>query len=306
MTDKICAVSVDLDPLTAYYEIHGLGKPPKQVEHTILNNALPRFQALFEQLEIPATLFIVGQELEGSKEAQATLKQMVAAGHELGNHTYTHPYDLNQLPEAVIEREIQQAHDVIVESVGKEHAPLGFRTPGYHLGPAIARVLSKLNYAYDTSMFPSPPYYAAKMAVMAAMALRGRRSGAVMGDPRGLTCPPDPYRLEVERPWRRGKGPLIELPVATVPGMRLPAIGTLLALAPPWVRRFIVGAMRTKRFFNFELHGIDLSDAIDDRIPTELAGRQPDLRVPYRKKRDRFIATIEELKSEYRFVTMRE
>lgn len=306
MAKKLCVVSVDLDPLTAYYEIHGLGDPPRQVRSTILRNALPRFEELFEEWGIRGTFFIVGRELEASEEAQATLKRMANAGHELANHTYNHPYDLNQLPEQVIEQELRAAHEAIATLVGAEHAPVGFRAPGYFINHKVARVLANLSYRYDTSMFPSPPYYLAKAAVMAGMALRGRRSGAVLGDPRGLTCPADPYRPDPERPWRRGQGPFVELPVAVIPGLRLPAIGTMLAIAPDWLRTLVLGAMSRRPFFNLELHGIDLSDAVSDRIPTELAGRQPDLRVPYKEKREKFTRCIDELKERFEFVTMRE
>ena len=127
-----------------------------------------------------------------------------------------------------------------------------------------------------------------------------------MGDPRGLTGPAEPYRPDLDQPWRRGDAPLVELPVAVVPGLRVPAIGTMLAVAPAPVRQFVMRTMQQRRLFNLELHGIDLSDAIDDRIPTELAGRQPDLRVPFTQKRATFLRSIEELKESYEFVTLRQ
>src|SRR5262249_34681624 len=37
-----CAVSVDLDGIACYYRIHGLGLPPPELEHVILERALPR------------------------------------------------------------------------------------------------------------------------------------------------------------------------------------------------------------------------------------------------------------------------
>ena len=231
---------------------------------------------------------------------------MVTTGHELANHTYTHPYDLNHLPEQVIEAQVRRAHDAISKLVGLEHAPTGFRSPGYGINAKVLKVLCNLGYRYDSSMFPSLPYYVAKMMVMAGMALRGRHSRALIGDPRNQLCPPVPYRPDPERPWARGQAPLVELPVAVLPLTRIPAIGTLIATSPGWMRRFLLHGMERRPFFNFELHGIDLSDAISDRIPTELAGRQPDLRVPYTDKRRIFLETIKELKSKYRFVTLAE
>jgi hypothetical protein len=73
-----------------------------------------------------------------------------------------------------------------------------------------------------------------------------------------------------------------------------------------WLRKLVIRAMAKRPFFNLELHGIDLSDAIADLIPTELAGRQPDLRVPYAVKRERFRQCIDDLREHFEFVTMRE
>ena len=306
MSKKLCSLSVDLDPLTAYYKIHGLGDPARRLRYTILRNALPRFEELFAEAGVHATIFVVGQELERSEQAVQILRRMADSGHELANHTHTHPYDLNYLPEQVIDAEVRWAHDTITRLVGPEYAPTGFRSPGYGINSRVIEVLCNHGYRYDSSMFPSPLYYGAKALVMAGMTLRGRHSRAVMGDPHNLRCPPDPYRPDVVRPWARGQAPLVELPVAVLPLSRIPAIGTLIATSPDWMRRLLLRGMARRPFFNLELHGIDLADAITDRIPTELAGRQPDLRVPFTNKRAIFLETIEALKSRYQFVTLAE
>ena len=56
-----CAVSIDLDGIACYYRIHGLGPSPAELEHVILERALPRAAALFAQknlhvIEIPIRL----------------------------------------------------------------------------------------------------------------------------------------------------------------------------------------------------------------------------------------------------------
>ncbi|MCB9557236.1 MAG: polysaccharide deacetylase family protein [Deltaproteobacteria bacterium] len=304
---KTCAISIDLDPLTAYYQIHGLGEPPQQLAGTIIARALPRFIELFAEADVPATFFLVGRDLTQSEIAKRMAKELVGAGHELANHTFSHPYDLCRLPDAEIAREISQAHETIAEICSDAHAPVGFRSPGYFINGRVLDALSAQGYQYDTSMFPSPPYWLAKILVMGTMFLRGRRSDAVVTDPRGLSTPLLPYRPDRERPWRRGDAPLIELPVTVLPGMRLPAIGTLFAAGPRWLRERVLGAVSKLPFFNFELHGIDLADAVDDRIPTELAGRQPDLRIPYTEKRRAFLGVINQLKHEgFQFVTLKQ
>jgi peptidoglycan/xylan/chitin deacetylase (PgdA/CDA1 family) len=306
---KICSVSVDLDPLTAYYAIHGLGDPPRPLRFTILRKALPRFEELFAEAGVRATFFVIGRDLEEPEheEAREVLRRLVASGHEIANHTCSHPYDLCRLPEQVIEAEIRRCHELCVEILGREATPVGFRAPGYTIDGAVHRVLASHGYRYDSSMFPSPPYWVAKLGVMAMMSLRGRSSASVVSDPRALFSPADPYRPDPDRPWRRGQSPLVELPVAVQPFTRLPAIGTLLAVAPEALRRFVLASMARRPFFNLELHGIDLTDAIADRIPTQLAGRQPDLRVPFDEKRRRFLQTFEDLRrGGYEMLTLAE
>jgi hypothetical protein len=142
---------------------------------------------------------------------------------------------------------------------------------------------------------------------MAGLAALGRPSGAVLTNPRALVAPADPYWPAMDAPWRRGQGPLIELPIAVTPRLRLPAIGTSLLVAPDAVRTRLVHAMRRRSFFNFELHGIDLCDAEQDGIPGELVSRQPDLRIPLVRK----LAVLDEVldaiaDSGARFVTLRD
>ena len=166
-------------------------------------------------------------------------------------------------------------------------------------------VVEELGYRYDSSLFPCPAYYAAKAAKMAAMTLLGRRSGAVLVDPACLLAPADPYRPDPAHPHRRGQALLVELPVAVTPGLRLPAIGTFLLLSER-LRIHLLESMRGRPFFNLELHGLDLIDADEDGIPTELLARQPDLRVPLRDKLRALTATLDRLRGEYEILPLHE
>jgi hypothetical protein len=290
----VCAVSIDVDPLPCYYRIHGLGDAPRELRDVVARRALPRFGELLAARGVPATVFVVGQDLDvaagggSAPAARALFADLARARHELGNHSYSHPYDLARHGRVSAREEIARAHELSGEVGGR---PVGFRAPGYDVSPAMMEELGRLGYVYDSSIFPAPAYYAAKAAVMAALAARGQPSGAVMTDPRALVAPARPYRPSPRAPWRRGHGPVVELPVAVTPILRAPAIGTSLLLAPGWLRRQLVAGMRRQGFFNLELHGIDLCDAEEDGIPGQLVARQPDLRVPLARKR----AALEEV-----------
>jgi hypothetical protein len=310
---KRCAVSIDLDAIGCYYRIHGLGAPPAELEHVILERALPRAANLFAARGIHVTWFVVGRDADAdaalpdraARAANAARLAVLARhGDELGNHSYSHPYDLARQGAAAVDDEIAGCDRVLRAITGT--APRGFRAPGYDVSPAMLDALARRGYRYDSSIFPAPGYYAAKAAVMAALALAGRPSGAVLTNPRALAAPAAPYRPAMTAPWRRGQAPLVELPIAVTPWARLPAIGTSLIVAPPSIRARLIAAMRRRDFFNFELHGIDFADAHTDGIPGELVARQPDLRVPIADKLARVEALLDEIGRTWTFATLAE
>lgn len=296
MTIPTIAVSVDLDPLPCYYRIHALGEPPDELRDVVLTRALPRLVELFARHGIRATWFVVGEDLDdvavGSARAavaRALLVERARAGDELANHSLHHPYDLARRSPTEVAAEIGGCDARLRALTG---APIvGFRAPGYDLSPAMLAELAARGYRYDSSIFPAPGYYAAKLAVMAGLRVLGRPSGAVATEPRALMAPTAPYRPAMAAPWRRGQAPVVELPIAVTPWTRVPAIGTSLLLAPRWLRRRWLAAMEARPFFNLELHGIDLCDAELDGIPGELVARQPDLRRTVAEK----AATLDEL-----------
>lgn len=305
---RICAISIDLDPIPSYYRIHGLSAPPEELRALVMRRCVPRFAEILARHDIPATFFVVAEDLDVSargaeaRASRALLADLVAAGHELGNHSYSHPYNLARLSAERIAEELGRAHELVGEVAGG--APAGFRAPGYDVSAEIFDELGNLGYKYDSSVFPAPAYYAAKAAVLGAMTLLRRQSGAVLTNPRALAAPGDPYRPAPRAPWRTGQATLVELPVAVTPRLRVPAIGTSLLIAPEWLRGRLLRAMRGRPFFNLELHGIDLADAEEDGIPGELVDRQPDLQIPLSEKQRALEAILDRLRLDYRFETL--
>lgn len=308
-----CSISIDLDAVACYYKIHGLGAAPPELEHVVLERALPRAAALFASRGIHVTWFVVGRDADADAAVPdrarraanaARLRELAQHGDELGNHSYSHPYELARLAPDVIDDEVANC-DRVLRAITRT-GTRGFRAPGYDVSPAMLDALARRAYRYDSSIFPAPGYYAAKAAVMAALAIARRPSGAVMIDPRSQAAPAVPYRPAMTAPWRRGQAPLVELPIAVTPWVRLPAIGTSLIVAPEPIRSRVIAAMARRDFFNFELHGIDFADAEKDGIPGELVARQLDLRVPVAEKLARMEAILDELQDRWDIATLAE
>jgi peptidoglycan/xylan/chitin deacetylase (PgdA/CDA1 family) len=290
---RVVSVSVDLDSIDCYWRIHALpGEPPEGVRRAILRRCLPRFAEVFARHGVPATFFVVGRDLQDDADGAALLAELARAGHELANHSYTHPYDLVRLGAPAIADEIDRAHGAIADCTG--HAPVGFRAPGYAISAELIDLLASRRYRYDSSTFPSVPYYGAKAAIMAAMRVLGRPSGSYLATPRVLTAPRLPYRPAAGAPYRSGDAAIVELPITVTPVLRLPVIGTSVVAAPEWMRRRLVAAALRAPFFNLEMHGIDLADVDGDEMPPGLVARQPELRRPLAYKLAALEATLRE------------
>lgn len=296
---KLACISVDLDELDCYAAIHGLD-PSLYPAGLVYRVALERFAALFVELGIHATLFAIGRDLESEVNAR-TIRELHAAGHEIGNHSYHHAYDLTRKPRAEIQDDVARGVSIIERVIGER--PQGFRAPGYTINDTVFDVLQSLGTRYDSSVFPCPVYYSAKAAAIGAIRLRGRVSHSVLDDPRVLTAPADPYRVGTPY-YRRGDG-LLELPIGVTPTMRLPYIGTTVLAGGERGARLLSKQMSARRFVNLELHGIDLLDASDGLHA--LAKHQPDLHLATENKRRTLRAAVGTLRdSGFRFVTLSE
>jgi peptidoglycan/xylan/chitin deacetylase (PgdA/CDA1 family) len=292
----LLSVSVDLDEVGCYHAIHGLDGRPGAASRAVWDRAVPRFLELFDELGLRATFFVVGSDLD-QELGVPRAREMAAVGHELANHSHDHRYDLLRLGPAARRDQVVRAAEAIGEATGMP--PRGFRAPGYNIDDDLARLLVELGYGYDSSVFACPPYYAAKAAALAAIRLRGRRSRSLLGPPTVMAAPAEPYRMGSGF-WRRGRGAegdigLIELPVALLPGLRVPFIGTTLTMAGVQASRLMGRAMRRRRFVGLELHGIDLLDHRDPGLD-ELVGHQPDLTIPRTGKAAAITAAVTELK----------
>lgn len=274
---RLASLSVDLDEIHHYRAIHGLSAAGAAPRASVYELAIPRFEALAAARSVPLTFFAVGTDAARPSNAEA-LRRLVQAGHEIGNHSWEHRYDLTLLSSEQMRRQVDEGAAAIEAATGV--SPLGFRAPGYLMNDRLADVLARSAVSYDSSVFPCPAYYAAKAAVLAAQRFGRRRSTSVVDSPAVLLAPRTPYRLG--RPYyRRGDG-LLELPIQVTPRLRLPVIGTALTLAGPALAGWLTRQVAQLDFVNLELHGIDLLEAQDGL--EGLARHQPDLKVPLAQK----------------------
>jgi peptidoglycan/xylan/chitin deacetylase (PgdA/CDA1 family) len=115
-----------------------------------------RILALLKQHAIPSTWFTPGHTIESYPSCVAAVH---AAGHEIGNHGWTHrvPATLGLEGE---EAELVRANAAITALTGRP--PRGYRSPAWDLSPHSIGLLIKHGFVYDSSMMghDSMPYQA--------------------------------------------------------------------------------------------------------------------------------------------------
>lgn len=74
----------------------------------------PRLLDILAKRNIKATFYVVGQCV---KEYPSVLERIVKEGHELGNHSWSHP-NLGKMSDAAVKQQLQDTHDLIVKTVG--------------------------------------------------------------------------------------------------------------------------------------------------------------------------------------------
>ncbi len=301
----VACLNVDVDSLGEYCRIHGLS--PQISGNQVYDLALERFLKVFDDHGVKATFFVVGKDLESSEANREMVARLASHGHEIANHTWGHPYALLKLDERDRLHQIRECQRVIEEVTGQ--APRGFRAPGYSVDGRLLRMLAGEGLLYDSSAFPSIPYYLAKAGIMGLMRLVGRRSASILGDLRVLMVPKMPY-------WPRdslgglGRGgrpmsvagrladpgassmstQLLEVPISLLRPLGIPVIGTTVNMAGvKGVKRLFPWVKRSCPFLNLEFHAVDLLGLNEDGIAPVLSV-QPDLKIPLVNK----IATINE------------
>ena len=91
---------------------------------------------------VRATFFVVGGAIRGRENV---LARAAAEGHEIGNHTFTHPA-LPDLSRAEIRTELTTTSDLVAGVVGA--APKVFRPPYFRVSPDVLDVAAECGFEW--------------------------------------------------------------------------------------------------------------------------------------------------------------
>jgi peptidoglycan-N-acetylglucosamine deacetylase len=208
------ALSLDLDNQWAYMKTHG--DRGWESFPSYLDIVVPRALEMLASHNLRITFFIVGQDAALDRNARS-LQAIAHHGHEVGNHSFHHEPWLHRRSAAEIDDELQQAEMSIERATGVH--PRGFRGPGFVRSTTLLSALKRRGYAYDASTLPTfigplaRAYYfkTAKLdhkSKMERVDLFGSFSDAFEPNKRHFVETDD--------------GPIQEIPVTTMPGLRIP------------------------------------------------------------------------------------
>jgi peptidoglycan/xylan/chitin deacetylase (PgdA/CDA1 family) len=113
---------------------------------------VPRILDLLQEFRLPATFFVPGVTAERYPDA---VEQILAAGHELGHHSYAHfsPFDQD---EAAERSDFERALEALAR-FGVE--PKGFRCPSWEPQWRTPALVAEYGLAYDSSLMDADTPY---------------------------------------------------------------------------------------------------------------------------------------------------
>lgn len=124
-----------------------------------------------------ATFFVIGSLAEARADV---LRRMVDEGHEIGNHTWSHPWLARDCDDARVRAELERTNEVLTTILGA--APRRFRAPHYDVDARVEAVASQLGLTHTHGDVTPPDWReGARSGFLATMILQGVRAGTVVG-----------------------------------------------------------------------------------------------------------------------------
>lgn len=305
MTKPFGAVSADIDTLNSIY--HGRGRRRAEYTFAEFRMGLENLARFLEPYGVAATLFVVGTDLL-VPDNHDVVRAMMAAGHEIANHTHTHAQGFRLLSVDEQERELSQMEDACVAVTGRR--PAGFRSPGWNIGDAALPILKRRGYVYDSSVHPMFATPVLKALHWLSTSAYARRDRTTLGQWSYMFAPLRPYRTDGRRLRRRGENGIVEFPLSVVPGLRAPFWATFLLATGVGVFRACYRVLRSAGLpIHYMFH---LSDFVDytrpefaDQMPSSSGVYVPQaLRVPLEKKLAIFRSAMDLIAADYTLTTL--
>jgi hypothetical protein len=279
---KAC-ITVDMDNIQDYQSL--LTPGAEASPGSLIPELVPRFLDELDRVEARATFFLIGRDARDSVNRSA-LRAIAERGHEVGNHSFSHPYAFRHLDRAAKVEEIRSGEEAIADIIGER--PVGFRTPSGDVDQETLGILREREYLYDSSVIPSPLMI---WTFMLYGKLFIKRKDYNLGEFWSVLAPPRPYLPDPARLYRASEprefdsSPLVEIPFSALPVLRIPFYATLMRMLPRKAFDAAVWLHGSRRpVLHMLFHLIDLHDMTGTALG-EAIGRTPGLGVSIERRR---------------------
>ncbi|MDB2364856.1 polysaccharide deacetylase family protein [Luminiphilus sp.] len=270
VSDSPVAISLNFDSLNEAYGF------PQSFTDPSFEKGFDRIARICANHNFPLSIYVIGKDLLNPARASA-VKEWASQGHEIGNHSWSHHFNLGNLSCSELKDEVTRSHDLISEVTGEE--PKGFISPCWSTSGRLIEILSDLRYLYDSSAFPSLLMY----PMVAKVALNHWRNPSkgiralLRKDWLGpLKFPNQPFfmdsRMRVHSDNADGRLLILPLPAKN----RIsPAIWHTLGFIFGWdlVKRNVRKLSATREGFYYLIHPADFLEKndLDESMPMALA-----------------------------------
>lgn len=295
MASRYACIALDYEGIKHLFRT--LNLHPTGTNDVMFGPVADRFLELLDRHHVKATLFVIGEDMLNCENRRA-LRRFVDAGHEIANHTMTHPFGMRRLPFAEKVREIEEAQKILEDATGQPI--LGYKAPAHDIDGDVIDILESRGFLYDASVYPS--FFNPLLNVVYYFVGGGRPLG--LGDWQCSLAPNQPYITG--RPyWRRGDRKLIEFPITQIPGVRFPIYGTVMFAAGLASFRLSFACIRHIKFLTYVFHSFDLLGENDQGMTPSL-GAWPAFRHPLAKRLQMMEQVLKTIVSSFQPVTYRE
>lgn len=145
MPNSTICLSFDFDALSVWFSYPQTSPAMLARGEYGARVGLPRVLELLRRHAIPATFFIPGHTVESFPRE---VESILAAGHEVGHHSYAHVNPGDQTPDEE-RRDMERA---LAALLAAGVTPTGYRSPSADFSAATLGLLEEYGFRYDSSL----------------------------------------------------------------------------------------------------------------------------------------------------------
>ena len=205
--NNFCLLSNDVETASIWYNALRDSTGRK-----VLEEGMPKLLELYEVYNIKSTFFFTWYI---AKKFPDVVKMIIPFGHEVASHGKSHLREngFDVMPFERQKRHLEESKKLLEDISGQE--VISFRAPALRVNNDTAQALIEAGYKIDSSI--------ASQRFDLFLSFGGIKKL------RGLFAPRLPYKTSNNNLYRKGEGPIIEVPVSA---SILPYIGTTMRVFP--------------------------------------------------------------------------